>query len=119
MGPPAARLFPKESTVEIVVTGRHGVLSEMRDYAEMKLGRLENVFGRLFSAKVILESNGAVHRAEAQVTAPRGAKLVARVEADEMRKALDKLEARLEAQARKLKTKIEGRRRSGAGRGAA
>jgi ribosomal subunit interface protein len=104
--------------VEVVVTGRHGVAPELREYAERKVAKLEHLFERLTSASVVLDVAGAVHKAEASVHAPGGAVLVARAEAGDMRQALDDLEARLCTQARKLKAKREGRRKA-PGRGAA
>lgn len=105
--------------MQIVVTGRHGVDPEMRAYAERKLARLPLVYDRLTSAEVVLESDGAVRRAEAVVSAPRGTRLVARAEADDLRAALDALERRLLAQARKLKDRLADRRRASPDRGAA
>lgn len=104
--------------MEIVVTGRHGVAPELREYAEQKVANVARIFERVTSASVVLEAKGAVSHAEASVHVPHGPVLVARAEAVEMRAALDVLEDRLMAQARKLKKRLDDRRK-GPGRGAA
>jgi ribosomal subunit interface protein len=106
--------------VEIVVTGRHGIAPELREYAEQKVAKVAQIFERVTSASVVLdaEGKGAVCRAEASVHVPRGTTLVAKAEAEDMRAALDALEARLLTQARKLKERLDGRRKV-PGRGAA
>ncbi|HYC79118.1 MAG TPA: ribosome-associated translation inhibitor RaiA [Planctomycetota bacterium] len=104
--------------MEIVVTGRHeGVTREMREDAARRIAKLQHVFERLTDAKVVLEANGSGCRAEASVHGPRGATLVARAEAPDMKAALDDLEHRLLTRLRKLKTRLVDRR--GPGRGAA
>ena len=108
----------KESSVNIVVTGRHGVSPELKELAEQKVSKLALVFDRLTSAHVTLDSEHGLCKAEASVRGPRGSVLVAGAEDADMRAALDTLEDRLLRQARKLKTKIDGRRK-GTGRGAA
>ncbi len=104
--------------MEIVVTGRHGVAPELREYAQLKVANVARIFERVTSASVILESRGAVAHAEASVHVPHGPVLVARAEGVEMRAALDVLEDRLMSQARKLKKRLDDRRKS-PGRGAA
>jgi putative sigma-54 modulation protein len=104
--------------VQIVVTGRHGVSPDSKELAEAKIAKLEQVFDRFTSAHVTLDVTHGVSKAEASVHGPRGSVLVASAEDADMRAALDVLEDRLLRQARKLKTKIDGRRK-GTGRGAA
>jgi putative sigma-54 modulation protein len=97
--------------VEITVTGRHpNITQEMRAYAEDKVQKMTRIFDRLLRARVTLEVDGTEHRAEANVHGPRGKILVAHGAAADMFRALDEMEARLERQLRKFKTRIEDRR---------
>lgn len=97
--------------MEITVTGRHpSITQEMRTYAQGKLQKMTRIFERLQSARVTLEVEGAERRAEASVHGPRGAHLVAHAASDDMFRALDEMENRLERQVRKLKTRIRNRR---------
>src|SRR5262249_48367715 len=96
---------------EITVTGRHPSITQaMRTYAQEKITKMTRIFERLMSARVTLEIEGVEHRAEASVHGPRGAVLVAHAAANDMFRALDQLEDRLERQLRKLKTRIDNRR---------
>jgi putative sigma-54 modulation protein len=100
--------------VEITVTGRHpSITQEMRSYAEEKIEKMTRIFERLLSARVTLEVDGDERRAEASVHGPRGTVLVAHAAANDMFRALDEMQDRLERQARKLKTRIHGDRGSG------
>lgn len=97
--------------MEITVTGRHPKITQaMKAYAEERVGKMTRIFGRLQSARVTLEVDGALHRAEASVHAPQGCVLVAHATAHDMFRALDEMESRLERQLRKLKTRIAERR---------
>jgi ribosomal subunit interface protein len=97
--------------VNIAITGRHHVPeAPVRDYIHEKLGRVFRLCTRLTDAHVRVDRSHGIFRVDAQVGAPRHQTFVARGESADLRGAIDGVEAKLEAQIRQWKDRMQGRR---------
>jgi len=88
--------------MDIEITGRHvDVTDSMRDYAEKRLGKLEDEFPRLDSAHVIMDIQKYMHIAEVIVHARRHIRLEAKESSESMYASIDQVVDKIEKQLRR------------------
>ncbi len=99
--------------MKVEVTSRNdGVSERAREYAEKKVSKMSRFFERITSAKVILESDGDLHKAEMVLSAGGGATLVGEAtDTVSLYAAIDNALDKLERQVKKHKEKLVERNR--------
>jgi putative sigma-54 modulation protein len=95
--------------MQITVSGHHvDVTPALRDYVNVKLGKLQRHFDNITNSAVTLTVEKLIHKAEASVHVA-GADLFALSESEDMYAAIDSLADKLDRQLIKHKEKIKGR----------
>ena len=95
--------------MQITVSGHHvDVTPALRDYVNIKLGKLQRHFDNITNSAVTLTVEKLIHKAEASVHVA-GADLFALSESEDMYAAIDSLADKLDRQLIKHKEKIKGR----------
>lgn len=106
--------------MQVTVTGTNcDVPERIRDDAIAKLSKVRTIFDRFIDMDIVFTEE-ASHRAEERIRCEvvlhaKGRYLRATATAPDMLTAIDKAEAKLARQVRKLKTKVVDRRRQTAG----
>lgn len=99
--------------MNITITGRHeGVATAVRDYAHDKLSKILRIHDRISSAHMTLDQDHGQYVVEASVAAPKGRQFNAHSEDDDLRKAIDEVEHKLESQVRAWKHRLVDHHRS-------
>jgi putative sigma-54 modulation protein len=110
------RCFGQRSEImDIVITGRHlDVSDELDGFIRERVGKLDRFAERLHGVSVVIESLGDRNRVEMSIGATRGKRFVAEATAASVHGAVKIVEARIEAQLRRFKERLHGRRKDGA-----
>jgi putative sigma-54 modulation protein len=97
--------------LEITITGRHQPIdAPAREYLEEKLGRLARISERLTAVTAVVDQEHGRHVVELTVSAPPNHVFSAKAEGDDLRKAIDGADHKLEAQVRSWKDKLTDHR---------
>jgi putative sigma-54 modulation protein len=97
--------------LKIVIAGRHAdVTDSMKAYAREKVEKLRKFFDRATLARVAMDRERDVFRAEILFEVPRGVSLVGKAEAPDMFAACDLAEQKLAGQLRRYKQRLQDHR---------
>ncbi len=97
--------------MEVRITSRNGQISQRQEtWIRNRLSRMSRFFRSAQPARVVVRKASDKRIVELSFAAPRGVTLNARGEADNLRDAVSRAQARLERRLRKLKDRITSRR---------
>lgn len=83
----------------------------IKDYATNKVERLPRLFDRLVGADVVLDASESSHSAEIILHQNKGAQIISEGRHEDMHAAIDDAITKIEAQLRKKKAILKGKRR--------
>jgi putative sigma-54 modulation protein len=97
--------------MKIHIVGRHvDVTSAIRDYAEEKAGNLDHYFAGIQHVDIVVGEDGVGKIVEMVAVLGRGARLVAKAEAEDVFAAIDQAEGRLQKQIRRFHARLKAHR---------
>lgn len=96
-----------DSDYEIKITGRHiEITDSMKDYAMDKMARVERLMNRIIDVNIIMDTQKLDHTVEIIIKAGN-LKVTSQASSTDMYASIDKAFAKLEAQLRRYKSKLQ------------
>ncbi len=97
--------------MKVNIVGRHvHVTPAMQDYARDRLEKLDHFFVGIRHVDVTMNVHGLAHHVEVAAFLGKKTKLVAKADGEDMYKAIDVAEAKLEKQIRRLHARLKAHR---------